>query len=103
MTVPIQKTITTTRTATSLDCAGVQQIKTPEGWVAIIEGVITYDDGGSDRIQVVKKDQSYNEFWAAYNSGAYLFQVLVSGLDLDTEIPAEIEETFINSVNNGVE
>lgn len=98
MTLQIEKTITTTRTAISLDVVGVQQIKTPDGWVAIIEGVITYDDGGSDRIQVVKKDQSYNEFWAAYNSGASLFQVLVSGLDLDTAIPESVEASFLNSI-----
>lgn len=98
MTITIEKTITTTRTATSLEVAGVQQIKTPEGWVAIIEGIITYDDGGSDRIQVVKKDESYNDFWRNYNSGAYLFQVLVSGLDLDTVIPEDVEASFLNSI-----
>ena len=98
MTIAIEKTITTTRTATSLEVSGIQQIKTPEGWVAIIEGVITYDDGGSDRIQVVKKDQSYNDFWTKYNSGIYIYQVLISGLDLDTVIPEDVEASFLNSI-----
>lgn len=98
MTIAIEKTITTTRTATSLEVAGIQQIKTAEGWVAIIEGVITYDDGGSDRIQVVKKDQSYNDFWTNYNSGIYIYQVLISGLDLDTVIPEDVEASFLNSI-----
>ncbi len=98
MTISIQKTITTTRTATSLEVAGVQQIKTPDGWITIIEGLITYDDGGSDRIQVVKKDEAYNEFWSNYNSGVYIYQVLVSGLDLDTVIPESVEASFLNSI-----
>lgn len=96
MTLQIEKTITTTRTAISLDVVGVQQIKTPDGWVAIIEGVIGYDDGGSDRVQVTKTGDTYNLFWMNYNSGLFLFKALTNGLDLDVEIPAELEATFMN-------
>ena len=80
--------------------SNVSQTKTKDrGW--IVE--ITFDkidgNGTSVGTEVVSKaGLEYNDFWANYTNGAYLFELLKQKLGLSVDIPAEIEGEFLNNV-----
>lgn len=78
----------------------VSQTKTKDmGWIAEITFDKTDNNGQSVGTEVVSKTGlDYNDFWANYNNGAYLFELLKAKLELTQDIPAEIESEFLNNV-----
>lgn len=80
--------------------SNVSQTKTKDmGWIAEITFDKTDSNGESVGTEVVSKTGlEYNDFWANYTNGAYLFELLKQKLGLSVELPAEIESEFLNNV-----
>ena len=78
----------------------VSQTKTKDrGWIAEITFDKIDSNGTSVGTEVVSKEGAeYNDFWANYTNGAYLFELLKQKLGLSVDIPAEIEGEFLNNV-----
>ena len=47
---------------------------------------------------VIKKGIDFNSFWANFNTGGYLYEVLKSDLALSGAIDANVENEFLNPV-----
>lgn len=76
----------------------INQTKSANGWFAEIMFEKVNQDGVIIGTEVVSKTGAeYNDFWANYTNGAYLFELLKQKLGLSVELPANIESEFLNN------
>ncbi len=95
--IKIEKEILKTSTQT-YRIGNVNLINTRDrGWIAEIMFEIL-----DDNLQVVgttiisKTGDDYNIFWNRFNSGEYLFQLLIEQEKLDAKVSSEVENEFVN-------
>lgn len=66
------------------------------GWIAeIMFEIFDNNNNVIGTIVIPKTGQDYNQFWDDFNSGEYLYQLLVQHLNIQTELP-NVEQEFVN-------
>lgn len=95
----IEKELTITKKAISIEFKALHIIKHEDGTKAFIQFQINFDNATSELFEIQKVGKDFNDFYCSYNTTKDLFVEAYNSLGIDVQLlPDNLESAIINDI-----